>query len=279
MDTLARILVPELQAELGGTFIVENKPGASGRIGAELVARAAPDGYTLFISGNSTHSANPSLYKALSYDPVKDFTPIGLIATMPYAITVRANSTAKTLGELAAQARANPGKFNYGYGSPSAQVATVTLASIERFSATGVPYKGQPPAIIDLLGGSVDFLLADLPVLVPHVRSGKLRALAVFSQKRSQLLPDVPTMREAGISGYDLAAWIGVSGPVGMPSETVNKLSAAMGRILTQPKVTTRLAELGMEPAPNTPEEFGNFIGKQLVAWGKRVREARIQPE
>lgn len=279
MDILARMLAPELQAELGGTFIVDNKAGASGRIGAGHVAKAPADGYTLLISGNSTHSANPSLYKSLQYDPVKDFTQITRIATMPYAIVVGPKSTAKTLPEFSAQARANSGKLSYGFGSPAAQVAAVALGSIEHFSAVGVPYKGQPPAITDLIGGQIDFLLADLPVLVPHVRSGKLRALTVFSDKRSALLPDVPTMAEVGVSGYNLAAWIGLSGPAGLPADVVTKLSGALGKVLVQPRVTASLLQLGMEHQPNTPAQFNAFVGEQLAVWGKRVRDAGIQAE
>lgn len=279
MDVLARLLASELQTEVGGTFIVDNKAGASGRLGAETAAKSPPDGYTLFISGNSTHSANPFLYKQLSYDPIKDFTAIVRIATMPYAVVVGPKSNAGTLKGFAAQARAADGKFSYAYGSPAAQVAAVTLASIEGFRAAGIPYKGQPPAITDLIGGQVDFLLADLPVLVPMVKAGKLKALAVFSEKRSALLPDVPTMREAGVSGYDLSAWIGLSGPAHMSQEVVDKLSSALARILVKPQVTTQLLQLGMEHEPNTPEQFAAFVKEQLDAWGNRVREAGIQPE
>jgi tripartite-type tricarboxylate transporter receptor subunit TctC len=279
MDILARMLSVELQSEMGGTFLVDNKPGVSGRIGAEFAARSPPDGYTLFISGNSTHSANPSLYKQLQYDPVKDFTQIIRISTMPYAIVVGPKMAAKTLAEFTAQARANSGKMSYAYGSPSAQIAAVAFSSIEGFQAVGVPYKGQPPAITDLIGGQIDFLMADLPVLVPHVKAGSLRALTVFSDKRSALLPDVPTMGEVGVTNYNLAAWIGLSGPAGMPAPVVNSLSGALSRILVRPKVTAQLLQLGMEHSPNTPDQFNAFVKEQLSVWGRRVHDAGIKPE
>ncbi len=279
MDILARMLGTELQNELGGTFLVDNKAGAAGRIGAEYTARAAPDGYTLFISGNSTHSANPSLFKRLNYDPVKDFTPIIRISTMPYAIAVGPKSGAKTLPELTTKARAANGAFSYAYGSPAAQVAAVAVSSIEGFKAIGVPYRGQPPAITDLIGGQVDFLMADLPVLVPHVKAGNLQALTVFSDKRSALLPDVPTMSEVGVKGYNLAAWIGLSGPAHMPADVVSKLSTTLSTVLARPAMTEQLLKLGMEHSPNTPAQFGTFVSEQVEVWGQRVRAAGIEPE
>lgn len=279
MDILARMLATELQGELGGNFLVENKPGAAGRIGAEFVVKAPADGYTLFISGNSTHSVNPSLYKQLGYDALKDFTHITRISTMPYAIAVGPKVRARTMQEFTSEARAKRGGLNYGYGSPAAQVAAVAFASLERFEAVGVSYKGQPPAITDLIGGQIDFLMADLPVLVPHVKAGNLKALGVFSGQRSPLLPDIPTMSEAGVKGFNLAAWIGLSGPAGMPPAVVNLLSGALGKILVQPKVTQQLVQLGMEHAPNTPAEFTAFVGEQLGIWGKRVRDAQLKAE
>ncbi|VCU68898.1 Tripartite tricarboxylate transporter family receptor [Pigmentiphaga humi] len=279
MDILARLVAQNLQEELKASFLVENRPGASGRIGAEYVARAAKDGYTLFISGNSTHSANPSLFKKLGYDPVKDFTPIIRIATMPYALAVREKSNIKTLAEFVKQAQQSKGRFAYAYGSPSAQVASVAFAASEGFDALGVPYKGQPPALTDLIGGQVDFIMADLPVLVPYVHAGTLRVLTVFSDKRSPLLPQVPTMLEGGVKGYDLAAWIGVSGPAGLPPEITSKLSDALSRILVKPEVTARLQTLGMQHSPNTPNQFAKYVDEQLLSWGQRVREAGIPAE
>ncbi|WP_132978752.1 tripartite tricarboxylate transporter substrate binding protein [Pigmentiphaga sp. D-2] len=279
MDILARVLAQNLQEELKATFLVENRPGASGRIGAEYVARAPKDGYTLFISGNSTHSANPSLFKNLSYDPIKDFTPIIRVATMPYALAIRGKSNIRTLPEFVKQAQQSEGRFTYAYGSPSAQVASVAFAASERFEALGVPYKGQPPALTDLIGGQVDFIMADLPVLVPYVHAGTVRVLTVFSDKRSALLPEVPTMLEGGVQGYNLAAWIGVSGPAGLPPEITSKLSGALRRILVKPDVTSRLQTLGMQYSPNTPAEFATYLDEQLANWGQRVRDAGIQPE
>jgi tripartite-type tricarboxylate transporter receptor subunit TctC len=183
------------------------------------------------------------------------------------------------LAEFLAHAKSVEGKLSYGFGSPAARVATEALASIEQFKAVGVPYRGQPQAITDLMGGQFDFLMADLPVLAPHVKTGKLRALAVFSDKRSPLLPEIPTMGEAGIKGYSLAAWVGLSGPAKMPPEVVTRLSTAAAKILSRPDVADYLLQFGLEYTPNTPREFDQFVRVQLGAWTKYVRAAGIDPE
>ena len=279
MDVCARLIAQGLQAEIGGSFVVENKPGASGRIGAEYAAKAAPDGHTLFISGNSTHSANPSLFKDLKYDPVKDFTQITRVATMPYALVVGSKMPVKSFADFAAQGKASAGKLNYGFGSPASRVATTTLLRIQQFYAVGVPYPGQPPAITDLLGGRTEFLIADLAVLVPHVEGGGLRALTVLADRRSQILPQVPTMKEVGLSDYRLEAWLGVSGPAGISPEIVNRLSIALNKILARSDVNASLLKLGMEYSSNSPKDFESFVKDQLAVWTRNVREAGIQPE
>lgn len=279
MDFLARLLATELQADLGGTYIVENKPGAAGRIAAEFVAKAPADGYTFFVSGNSTHSVNPSLYPQLSYEPLKDFTHVTHLATLPYAVTVSGKAGMNSVRDLTALARAKRGGINYGYGSTASQVAAVAFASLERIDAVGIAYKGQAPAITDLIGGQIDFLMSDVSVIVPHVRSGTLKALAISSERRSPLLPEVPTMSEAGVNGFGLAAWIGLSGPAGLPLDVVNRLSASIRKILDQPKLASQLTQMGIDYAPNTPSQFTSFVSDQLALWGKRVRDAQIKPE
>jgi len=279
MDVSARILAQGLQAELGGVFIVENRPGAAGRIGAEYVAKAKPDGQTLFISGNSTHSANPSLFKQLNYDPIKDFTAIARIATFPYILVTNSNKSAKTFRDFIKYARDSAGKLNYGYGSPAARVATTTLARTERFDAVGVPYPGQPQAITDLISGQIDFLITDLSVSVPHIKGGTLTALALLADARSKSLPDVPTVQESGSPRFSLTAWMGVSGPAGIPPGTTARLSVAVNKILAQPHVQEQLQKLGMDLAPNTPSEFQGFVTSQLAVWTENVRAAGIQPD
>jgi tripartite-type tricarboxylate transporter receptor subunit TctC len=279
MDVSARILANALQGELGGVFIVENKPGGAGRIGAEYVARSKPDGLTLFISGNSTHSANPSLYKQLNYDPVKDFTAIARIATFPYILVTSPNKPFKTYRDFIKSAQNSSGKLNYGYGSPAARVATMTLARTERFDAVGVPYQGQPPAITDLLSGQIDFLITDLAVAVPHIKGGSLVALALLADTRSKSIPDVPTVQESGSPRFSLTAWMGVSGPAGMPPEITARLSTAINKILTEPHLQEQLEKLGMQVSPTDPSQFQNFVRSQLAVWTENVRAAGIQPE
>jgi len=279
MDVSARILAQALQTELGGVFIVENRPGAAGRIGAEFVAKSKPDGQTLFVSGNSTHSANPSLFKHLNYDPIKDFTAISRIATFPYILVASPKKPFKTFRDFVKYAQNYSGKLNYGYGSPAARVATTTLARTERFAAVGVPYPGQPQAITDLMSGQTDFVITDLAVSVPYIRAGNLTALALLADARSKSLPEVPTIHESGSPRFSLTAWMGVSGPAGIPPEVAARLSSAINKILAQPQLQAQLEKLGMEVSPNTPSEFQSFVVSQLAVWTENVRAAGIQPE
>jgi tripartite-type tricarboxylate transporter receptor subunit TctC len=279
MDVCARILAQGLQAELGGVFVVENMPGAAGRIGARYVARSKPDGHTLLISGNSTHSANPSLYKQLNYDPIKDFTAIARIATLPYVLLTNPSKPYKTFRDFIKYAQERSGKLNYGYGSQAGRVAAMTLARTERFDAVGVPYPGQPQAITDLMSGQIDFLVTDLAIAEPHVKAGSLDALVLLADTRSKILPNVPTMQDSGSPRFDLTAWIGISGPAGMSSEGTTRLSVAINKILAQPQVQTQFGNLGMDVAPEDPGEFRSFVISQLAIWTENVRAAGIEPE
>jgi tripartite-type tricarboxylate transporter receptor subunit TctC len=279
MDVLARLLAADLQTIMGGTFIVENRPGAAGQIGAEFVARAPADGYTLFISGSSTHSANPALFKKLRYDPVRDFTPIVHIASLTYALVVNADTPVKSLSELAQYANTQPKGLAYAYGSQLGQIAGASISKLSGMKTIGVPYKGQPPALTDLIGGQVQFLVADIPVILPHIKSGKLRAIAVLNDLRSPLLPEVPTLAEQGYKGYDLVGWVGLSGPANTPPAVVNMLATASTKALSNPTLRNRLSNMGMEFSLNSPAQFGALVANQIGVWSKKARDAGIDAE
>lgn len=279
MDNLARMLAADLQSRMGAPFIIDNKPGAAGQIGAEAAARAKPDGYTLFISGSSTHSANPALFKQLRYDPVKDFTPVIHIASVTYALVVNADSPARTVKELAAQSKSAPQGLSFGYGSQLARVAGATISRLAGVRATEVPYKGQPPAISDLLGGQIQFLIADIPVLLPQIKAGKLRPLAVLTPQRSPLLPEVPTLTEQGLQGYDLDGWIGLSAPANTPRTVVDALAKATAAVISNPSMHEHLSAMGMEYRPGTPERFGKMVQDQVRIWKEKVHDAGIPAE
>jgi tripartite-type tricarboxylate transporter receptor subunit TctC len=279
MDVVARMLATELQKNAGEAFIVDNRPGGAGQIGAEFVAKSPPDGYTLFISGSSTHSANPALYKQLRYDPVKDFSPIIQIASLTYALVASADAPVKTMNDLVKYASGRPQGVSYAYGSQLGQIAAATIGKMAGIRTLGVPYKGQPPAVTDLMGGHVSFMVADIPVLLPHVQSGKLTALAVLNNTRSPLMPQVRTLKEQGLGGYDLAGWIGLSAPANTPPELVRTLSRAAAKVLGDAGFRARLSAMGMEYEPNSPEEFGQLVSSQLDVWSRKVRDAGISPE
>jgi tripartite-type tricarboxylate transporter receptor subunit TctC len=279
MDNLARMLATELQGVTGSTFVVMNRPGAAGQLGAEYVAKAAPDGTTLLITGSSSHSANPALFKTLRYDPVKDFTHITHIASLGYALVVNGNSPVKNIAELAAHAKSKPGGLSYAYGSQLGQIAAAAIAKMAGITAVGVPYKGQPPAMMDLIGGQVDFMIADVPVLVPQIKNGRLRAIAVLNKSPSPLLPSVPTLAEQGLREYDLQGWIGLSGPANMRPPTVKAFADAMAKVLSKPSFRAQLSGMGMEYEPNTPASFTRLVEEQLVIWAKKVRDVGIQAE
>ena len=276
IDNLARIIAQELRTSTGAVLLIENRAGGGARIAPELVSKAPPDGYTVLFCSSSTHSANPNLFKTLPYDPIKDFAPVLHLATMPYALVTRSALPIRSIQDLVAQAKASPGKLSYSYGAPATQIAGAAFNRIAGIDTLGVPYKSQPPAIADLLGGQLEYVIADLPILVPQVRSGALRALVQLSDRRSPLLPDVPTMAEAGLPGYDLSVWIGLVAPAGTPSAVIQFLSQNVASILTKPEVRAQMSNMGMEHSPNSPAEFDAFIKQQLGVWNRRVREAGI---
>jgi tripartite-type tricarboxylate transporter receptor subunit TctC len=280
-DTVARAIAQGAGATLGQPIVVDNRAGAGGVVGAELAAKSAPDGYTLFLGGVGSHAVNPNLHKHLPYDPVRDFAPITLVATAPSVLVVHPSVQARTAGEFAALARANPGKLNYasnGNGS-SAHLAAVLYESLAGVKMVHVPYKGLAPALTDLLAGQVQAMFSSVVAIVPQIRAGKLRALAVTGKKRTALLPDLPTLDEAGVPGYEAGSWYGILAPAGTPGPVVAKLNDTFQHTLAQTDVKDRLAAEGAEVIGGPPEVFAAHIAVELARMGKLVRDARISME
>jgi tripartite-type tricarboxylate transporter receptor subunit TctC len=277
-DQVARLIGQQLQEALGQPFVVENKPGAQGTIAATEVARAAPDGHTMMVATNTPLAANVSLFKKLNYDPVKDFAPVARLSTISFMLMVRPDFPAKNLKELIEHARRNPGKLSAGYGSSGSQVSQAMLRSMAKIDFIDVPYKGLPQAITDVLGGSVSFTFADLANALAQMKGGKLRGIAVTSQKRSLLAPDVPAIAEE-LPGYELIAWFALVAPAGTPADVVARVHQTTAKALAKPDVSARFAALGTDVAPMNPEELGVFIRAEIAKWAKLTREAGIKPE
>ena len=277
-DTIARVVGQKLSARLSQQVIVDNRAGAGGVIGAELAARAAPDGYTLFLGGVGSHAINPNLHERLPYDPIKDFAPISLLASAPLILVVHPSVPANSAHELIALARARPGKLNYasnGNGS-SSHLAAEMFASMTGIDIVHIPYKGLSPALTDLLGGQVQLMFSSVVAILPHVQSGKLRALAVSGAKRLSLMPDLPTIAEAGVPGYQTSSWYGILAPAGTPRDIVSRLNAEIVKTLAEPDVRKALASEGADPVGNSPEEFAIYIQAEKDRLGKLIRNSKI---
>ena len=280
LDFIGRLFAQALGKELGQPFVVDNRPGASAQIAASAAAKSPPDGYTLFLTSNSSHSVNPHMFKKLPYDPIADFTPIGGIAYFPFILAVNASVPARTPQEFVTYARANKGKLNYAYGTPTVQIPAEALNRLEKLEATGIPYKSSPGAMTDVIGGQAQFLVVDLASARPHLQSGRLRALAVTTSKRTALAPDLPTIEESlGLRNFDLAAWTGLFGPARLPREITEKLSVTLQQILAKPDVRERILASGAEPTPSDIPTFTALVKRQLEVWGAKVADAGIQPE
>ena len=281
-DILARILAKDLESELKQSIVVENKAGAGGNIGSDIVANSAPDGYTLILASVGTHAINSSLYRSMPYDPVKDFTPVSLIATVPTVLVVGPGVKVKSVGELIALAKAHPGQLNYasaGIGTTQ-QLAGEMLKQQTVIDVVHVPYKGGAQAVADLLAGRVTFMFPNIPVVYGQIKAGQLRPLAVASSKRSPALPDVPTMAEAaGMKDFDVSTWFGILGPAGMPANTTHTLNTAIRKVLSTSEMRAKLEKQGAEPLTSTPDEFGAYIKQEVVKWGKVVKQAGIELE
>ncbi|WP_332607640.1 Bug family tripartite tricarboxylate transporter substrate binding protein [Achromobacter sp. ESBL13] len=278
-DAVGRIFGQELSTILGQQIVVENKPGANATIAASYVARAKPDGYTLFVTTNTSHSAAPWLMKNVSYDPVKDFTPIARGGNLPFILVVNPKRPWKNVAELVADAKKNPGRITYASGNSTGIVAGATLADRAKIDILHVPYKGTPQGLTDVVGGQVDFMFTDLASGLPFVQSGQLRALAVSTADRSAIVPDLPSMAEAGVKDFDLNSWNGYFGPAGLPPEVVAKLNAAINQVVAKPDVKKRLAGLGFDAFSGTPQEFATFVSEQRDLWGKLIKDAGIQQQ
>jgi tripartite-type tricarboxylate transporter receptor subunit TctC len=280
-DTVARVIAQQLSSSLRQQVVVENRPGAGGIVGAEAAARSAPDGYTLFLGGVGSLAVNPNLVRKLSYDPVRDFAPVALIASAPSVLVVHPAVPANTIAEFHTYARANPGKLNYasnGNGS-SAQLAAVMYESAAGVRMVHVPYKGLAPALADVLSGEVQVMFSSVVAIVPQIKAGRLRALAVTGKKRISLLPDLPTLAESGLAGYEAGSWYGILAPAGTPRVIVNRLNAGIVAALVQPSVRDQLVNEGAEPIGGSPEEFAAHIGAELARMRKVIGEGRMKME
>lgn len=280
-DLTARMLAEFMATKFGKPFVVENRPGAGGNIGTALVARAKPDGYTLTISGVGTHAANFGLYPDMPYDALKDFTHITDIARGPNAIAVNGQASIKDLNDLLAQAKADPGSLNYaspGNGS-SGHLAFEFLKQMAQVSINHIPYKGAAPAVTDVIGGHVPVLIVNADTLLPHVKAGALRLLAVTSSERSPLYPDVPTVAELGFEGFSAISWTGLSGPAGLPADIVETLRAATLEALNSPKIKARFQENGNTSGGLSPQDFTAFVEDELNKWTDVAKTANIKLE
>jgi tripartite-type tricarboxylate transporter receptor subunit TctC len=274
-DIIARAAAKKLQEVLGQPVIVDNKAGAAGIIGSEIVAKAPPDGYTLLVSSSGPLAINPSLYSKLSYHPVRDFEPVTLLAVVPLFLAVNPAFPAQTAADLVKMAKAKPGKINYGSGGSgiTSHLAMELLKHDQGIDLTHVPYKGSPAAITDLIGGQVQLMFDTGPALLPHMRSGKLRILAVGSRNRNAAAPNVPTMAEAGLGNFEAPAWIGLVVPKGTPRDIVDTLNKALQASWRDaPEVKEQMAPLGAEATSMTPEQFGRYIQSEMEKWALAVK-------
>ena len=279
-DILARIVAEELTQALKQPFVVENRPGASGMVGAAAVTQAVPDGYTLFFSPSSPMVVNPHVFKTLPYNPLTDFTAIGGVGVYPFILAVDANLPLHTPKDLVNYALANKGRVNYAYGTQAVRVPAEALNKLLKLEATGIPYKSSPDAMIDVIGGRVQFLVVDLAAAQAHLRSGKLRALAVTMSKRTGLAPDLPTVEETlGLRDFDLSAFAGLFGPANLPKDIVDKLSTTMLGAINKPDARKRIVAAGAEVVPLDPAAMAATVQRAYAIWGKKVADAGILPE
>jgi len=280
IDLTARVIGPKLTDAWGKPVVVENKAGATGIIGTEFIAKATPDGQTLVLVASS-HAINPSMFKKLPYDTVKSFEPVVLTHVLPLMLVVHPSLPVKNVQELIAYAKANPGKLSFASSGPGGapHMSGELFKSMAGLDMIHVPYKGSTAAHSDLLAGRVSLMFDTVSAISPHVKSGALRALAVTTAKRSAAAPDVPTMAEAGMKGYETSTWGGILAPAGTPKDVVAKLNAEINKALAAPDVRQRMLDAGIEPAGGTPQQFTAFIQSELAKWAKVAKTAGIEPE
>ena len=280
-DILARAIGLKLNEAWGQPVVIENRAGAGGNIGTELVAKAPPDGYTLLATSSGPFVIAPSLHGKLPYDPLNDFAPITLSVTYPYLLVAHPSVPAKTIKELIALARSKPGALNCasgGIGTPP-HLATELFNMMAGVKLTHIAYKGTGAALIDVLGGHVDLIFGNLPSQLPHIRSGKLRPMGISTAQRSALLPHVPTISEAGVAGFEASAWFGWLAPAATPRETVTKLQSEMSKIVHSAEMKSRLVNEGADPVGNTPAQFADYMKVDSAKWARVIKSANIEPE
>jgi len=280
-DILARMVADKLTAVLGQSFVVENKAGAGGHLGASAVARAEADGYTFLLSGSPTHSVGPHLFKRLTYDPMKDVPPVAMIAAAPNLLVVNASLPVNSLEDLVKMMREKPGQMTYssaGNGT-SGHLAAELLKNMAKVEARHVPYRGGPEAVTGVVAGDINFIFFTVPAVLPQVEAGKLRALAITSASRSQLVPNVRTVAEAGYPGFEALAWYGLFAPRGTPAPIVERLDAEVAKIVQAPEFRDKMVKLGMEPKFLDAKQLTDFIAVESPRWGKLLREAGIEPQ
>ncbi len=280
-DFAARAIAPKLSELLGQPVVVDNRPGANGALGADLVAKAAPDGYTLLLGAAGTLVVAPHLGANMPFDPMKDLTPASLVAISPFVVTLNPSVQASSVRELIALAKASPGKINYGTsgtgGSP--QLAAELFKSMTGVNMVHVPYKGLAPALTDLIGGQIQVVFADVGLVKGHIAGGKLKGLAVTSAARTSAMPELPTVAEAGVSGYAAGTWYGILAPAGTPAEIVSRISAETRKALALAELRAAFVAQGMEPVGDTPAQFAGYMRDESAKWGKVIREAGIKAQ
>jgi tripartite-type tricarboxylate transporter receptor subunit TctC len=280
IDTVARQLAERLTKSLGQTVIIENKPGALSNIAAQATATATPDGYTILFTPNSAPVANVYLFKKLPFDPENDFVPVATVATLGFVAVVNPEKTpVKNLQELTALIKKNPGKYSYGTGNATGQVVGALYTQLAGLDVLSVPYKGVPPAMTDLIGGRIDYVMADAPLAIPMIRSGRLKGLAVTNAKRVSALPDVPTMTESGLKEYDLSSWFGVYAPAKTPAPIVKLLEQHVRDAVSDKTLAAAWADVGVEAWAGTGEELGKQAAADRPKWGKIIKAAGIAAE
>jgi tripartite-type tricarboxylate transporter receptor subunit TctC len=280
-DILARAIAPKLAAALGSTVLIDNKPGAGGSLGAAEAAKAEPDGNTLLMGHIGTLAVNPALYPKLAYDPVKSFVPVAWVARVPNVLVVPAPSPARSLKDFIAMVKARPGQFTFSSGG-NGSAAHITFEFLKLRAGLfmlHIPYRGTAPSITDLIAGQVDATFTGAPAVLPHVKSGRLRALAVSSAQRIAALPDVPTVAESGYPGFEADQWYGVVAPTGTPAAVVARLNAEINKALALPDVAQQMAVEGALPMPGTPQAFAALIQRELPRWAEVVKAGNVKPE
>ena len=279
-DILGRLIAERLAANLGQPVVTENRGGAGGNVGAEAAARSAPDGYTIVLVAPSL-AISPTLYSKLNYDPVKDFAPVSLVATVPNVMITQASLPVQTLQDFIAFARSKPGALNFGSGGAgtSNHLAGELFNIVTGAKLVHVPYKGVNLAMQDVLAGNVHLVFIGIPAAAPHIKAGRLRALAVVARERSQALPEVPTVAEAGLRDFEVTTWYGVLAPAATPRPIVSRLNSELGKIMHSPELKERLAATGTEPLTSTPEEFAAYIKREIAKWGEVIRKAGVKAD